>query len=163
MKESRYSNCPVSIVWPLFFFFLLILGGCSANTSPVRPVTDGNISIYVETQGENPKASLKNFFNSNVVIVAQVAERESEGEMKYEVDYPSINSGPSPMYSHQVQIEVADNVPLSIEELMEKKMLGVFTGSPSERRWKLIGFVANTGQRDSLDWFVQHPELRYTK
>ena len=134
----------------------LLVSGCSSSLpslpsfpshAPNATLKAGDITIHLPYAERT--SSVEKFFQSRVVMVGHFkAAPADDGE--YWMDYPSINSGESPLYSHRVSIVVDGKFPLTIEEVIKRKYRGVFVWAGSEHAWRLVGYVTDRKTKCAL-------------
>ena len=155
----------------LAIFMIFSLAGCSFDalfggatkkrvSSGYRTVTGDGVTLYLTAAQAKDAPSVEAFFRSNMMMVSQVKKKADDGK-RYWVDYPSVNSGPSPRYSHRITIQVPSGLPVSLGSLVGSSKYGVFIRASGADTWRLVGYASSGSGEAHLDWFGKHPQLRF--
>jgi hypothetical protein len=149
----------------LILVYVALSAGCGTTleTAATRYETlqEGDITIHVPVNEAPDTGSIQSFFNNNIVMIGPVrADSTAESDM-YWLDYPSINTGPGPLYSHRVRIIVSPGFPLAVEDLVSKDVRAILVPVDGPDTWKLVGRLSTSSDRGPFDWFAGHPELQF--
>ncbi len=124
----------------------LFLVGCSQTIYHKKSDKHG-VTIYLTEDVDVPS-----YFQSHVIIVGQITKKLDK-DNSVGITYPSINKGPSPMYSHTIEVNIPDGMPLEIPELVKSGKLAILRSTGEKFKWDLVGFVSPNETEFLFDWF----------
>ena len=154
----------VSVLFLLSSFFLL--EGCASKSLPpgesFHVLTSDKTTLYLTPVEKREFPTVQSYFSSQDVMVTHL---RSTGDTsgKYWALYPSVNSGPSPLYTHHIQIEVPANLPVTLEEITSKNIKAVLVSGSGFTGWKLVGVVSTQKDEESFNWFSENSNLLKTE
>jgi hypothetical protein len=131
---------------PAILLATMSLLGCTAGSLHKRS-DDHGVTVFLDEA-----VSLQSYFQGNAILIGLVSE-VVEGNT-VQLVYPSVNHGPSPLYSHRVEVNVVDGVPFRLVDLVQPGRLAVLRATDDRFVWDLIGVVDDARIAPPTDWFA---------
>lgn len=125
----------------------------SCTTSTLHRVTGPHgVELYVP----RGTSSAKEFFQNHRVKVGSIIHTPNDlldaGSLM--LHYPSVNDGPSPMYSHTISIRIPKDMTVSLQKVRDARQLVVVEEKADHSGWILRGIVTPLAEDSfSMDWF----------